>query len=123
MQRYRVRWGFTRNAAALLCVLGAMWYAASSQQNAAAYLLLLTLASAALVSLPHTFSNVRGLTVRVEAVKPAFAGQEGTLPVEVSNDSRRRRHGIRLQLSNAFDAYEDIGGIPAAQAVRGNLRF
>ena len=56
-----------------------MWYAASSQNSAAVYLLLFSLAAVFLVSIPHTLINLAGVTVTLESVKPAFAGQEVSL--------------------------------------------
>lgn len=122
MQSDRVRWKVTGNTAAFICVLGAMWYAASSQQNAAAYVLLFALASIGLVSLPHTAANIRGLTGRAAAIKPAFAGQEVALPVEITNQSRTRR-GIRLRVEETDEIYESLGEIPAGESVRRTLRF
>src|SRR4026208_1164269 len=84
----------TTSFAGLLFVLVAIWYAASSQNNAASHLLLFALASVFLVSIPWTFSNLGGLQVTVESVKPAFAGQEISLPVEVTNGSRATRYRI-----------------------------
>src|SRR5204862_4951915 len=57
----------TAGSAALLFVVGAMWYAASSQNSAAIYLLLFLLASVFLVSIPHTLINLVGVTLRVES--------------------------------------------------------
>src|SRR3982751_3987237 len=118
-----VRWGFTRNAAAFFCVLLAMWYAGSSQQNAAVYLLLFTLASIGIVSIPHAICNVRGLTARTGSIKPTFAGEEASLPVEITNNSRTNRQGLRLHLPNAAENFENIDQIPAGKAIRASIRF
>jgi uncharacterized protein (DUF58 family) len=103
--------------------LVAIWYAASSQNNAASYLLLFALASVFLVSIPWTFSNMGGLEATVESVKPAFAGQEISLPVEVTNGSRAIRYGLALALPDLGDAHERIDEIPAGKAARTMLRF
>jgi uncharacterized protein (DUF58 family) len=113
----------TRNFAGLLFVLAAIWYAASSQNNAASYLLLFALTSVLLVSIPRTLSNLGGLQVAAESVKPAFAGQEVSLPVEVTNESRATRYGIALTLPDLADARERIDEIPAGKAARTVLRF
>ena len=113
----------TTSFAGLLFVLVAIWYAASSQNNAASYLLLFALASVFLVSIPWTFSNLGGLQATVESVKPAFAGQELSLPVEVTNRSRATRYGIALALPDLGDAHERIDEIPAGKAARTVLRF
>jgi uncharacterized protein (DUF58 family) len=113
----------TRSFAGLLFVLAAVWYAASSQNNAASYLLLVALLSVFLVSIPRTLSNLAGLEVTGESIKPAFAGQEVSLPLEVTNESRATRYGIGLTLPDLGDAREQIDEIPAGKAARTVLRF
>jgi len=113
----------TTSFAGLLFVLVAIWYAASSQNNAASYLLLFALASVSLVSIPWTFSNMGGLQATVESVKPAFAGQEISLAVEVTNGSRGTRYDIAVALPDLGDAHERIDEIPAGKAARTVLRF
>jgi len=68
----------------LLFVLFAMWYASASQNNVANYLLLFFTLALFLVSIPHTLLNLNGLKVTVESVKPAFAGKEVAVPIEVA---------------------------------------
>jgi uncharacterized protein (DUF58 family) len=109
--------------AALVFVLGAMWYAASSQNNAAVYLLLFALTAIFLVSIPHTLINLTGITVRLESVRPAFVGQEVSLPVEVMNNSRATRHGIELTVPESNKERQRIDYIPANKAARVTLRF
>ncbi len=113
----------TRSLAGLLFVLGAIWYGASSQNNVASYLLLFALLSVFLVSIPRTLSNLGGLQATAESIKPAFAGQEVSLPVEVTNQSRATRYGIALTLPDLGDACERIDEIPAGKAARTVLRF
>jgi len=113
----------TRSFAGLLFVLAAIWYAASSQNNAASYLLLFALMSVFLVSIPRTLLNLGGLQATAESIKPAFAGQEVSLPVEVTNASRATRYGIALTLPDLGDAREHIDEIPAGKAARAVLRF
>lgn len=107
----------------MLFVLAAMWYSAANHNNAAAYLLLFALASVFLVSIPHTLLNLGGLKATAESMKPAFAGQEISLPVEIMNQSRARRHGIILSLPDASSAREHIDDIPASKSARVMLRF
>ena len=95
----------TAGFAGLLFVLGAMWYAASSQNSPAVYLLLFGLTAVLLVSIPHTLLNLADLTIAPESAKPAFAGQEVSLPVEIMNCSRAPRRGIELVLPGR-------GGVP-----------
>ncbi len=113
----------TASFAGLLFVLGAMWYAASSQNSPAVYLLLFALTAVFLVSIPHTVINLAGVRVALESAQPAFAGQEVSLPVEISNSSRAARHGIELALSGSSRDRERIDYIPADKAARMTLRF
>ena len=107
----------------LLFVLAAMWYAASSQNSAAVYLLLFALTAVFLVSIPHTLINLAGVTIALESAKPAFAGQEVSLSVEIMNMSRASRHGIDLALSDSATQRKRIDHIPAGKAARVTLRF
>jgi uncharacterized protein (DUF58 family) len=113
----------TAGFAGLLFVLGAIWYAASSQNNAAVYLLLFALTAAFLVSIPHTLINLAGVTMTLESVQPAFVGQEVSLPLEITNDSRATRHGIELALLGSNRERQRIDYIPANKAARVTLRF
>jgi uncharacterized protein (DUF58 family) len=113
----------TAGFAGLLFVLGAMWYAASSQNNTAVYLLFFALTAVFLVSIPHTLVNLAGVTVTLESVQPAFVGQEISLPLEVTNDSRATRHAIELGLSGSDRERQRIDRIPAHKAARVTLRF
>jgi uncharacterized protein (DUF58 family) len=109
--------------AALLFVLGAMWYAASSQNSAAIYLLLFLLAAVFLVSIPHTLINLAGVTLRVESAKPTFAGDDVCLPLEIINGSRAIRYGIEVVLPHADKTRERLDYIPRESAARLTLRF
>jgi len=100
-----------------------MLYAGSSQQNAAAYVLLFALTSIGIVSIPHAVLNVSGLSGRASAIKPTFAGQEASLPVEVSNACRSDRVGLKLRLPGVSHDFERIDCIPAGKATRATLRF
>ena len=113
----------TKSLAGLLFVLATMWYAASSQNNAASYLLLFSLTGVFLVSIPHTLLNLGGLKATTESVKPAFAGQEISLSVEIINESSASRCGVALSLLDAGGAVERIEEIPAGKARRVTLRF
>ena len=113
----------TAGFAGLLFVLGAMWYAASSQNSAAIYLLLFSLAAVFLVSIPHTLINLAGVSVRVERAKPAFAGDEVSLPVEIINDSRVTRYGIELILPNAGKTRQRLDYVSPESAARMTVRF
>jgi len=113
----------TAGFAALLFVLAAMWYGASSQNNAAIYLLLFLLASVFLVSIPHTLTNILGIALRVESAKPTFAGDDVSLPVEVTNSSRATRCGIEVGMPGTNKTRERLDHIPRESAARLTLRF
>jgi uncharacterized protein (DUF58 family) len=113
----------TAGLAGLLFVMAAMWYAAASQNNAAAYLLLFCLTSVFLISIPHTLLNLGGLKATAESVKPTFAGDEVSLPIEIVNESRATRSAIALTLPDSRSAREQVDHIPAGKAARVTLRF
>lgn len=113
----------TAGFGALLFVLGAMWYAASSQNSAAIYLLLFMLASVFLVSIPHTLTNLAGVTLKVESAKPTFAGDEVCLPVELVNSSRATRYGLEVVFRDAHKTRERVDCISRESAARLTLRF
>ena len=113
----------TANLGAIGFVLAAMWYSAASQNSAAAYLLLFALTAVFLVSIPHTFLNLGGLTATTESPGPTFAGQEVSMPVEITNRSRAARRGLALGLAGSNEAREAIDEIPAGKATRVTLRF
>jgi uncharacterized protein (DUF58 family) len=113
----------TGSFAGLLFVLGAMWYAASSQNSPAVYLLLFGLTAVFLVSIPHTLLNLADVTIAPESAKPAFAGQEVSLPVEIMNCSRATRRGIQLVVPGRGGERKHVDYIPAGKAARVTLRF
>lgn len=113
----------TANLGGFCFVLAVMWYSASSQNSAAAYLLLFALAAVFLVSIPHTFLNLGGLTAAAESPKPTFSGQEVSIPIEVTNQSRAARRGLALSLADSNEARETIDEIPGGKAARITLRF
>jgi uncharacterized protein (DUF58 family) len=113
----------TAGFACLVFVLGVMWYSAASQNNAAVYLLLFCLTSVFLVSIPHTLLNLGGLKTTAQSVKPTFAGQEVSLPVEITNQSRAQRHAIALSLPQAGGDPQRIETIPAGKSARVTVRF
>ena len=113
----------TRNFAALLFVLGSMWYAASNQNNAPAYLLLFALTGVFLVSIPHTLVNLRGLNVRAESIKPTFAGQEVSVPIEILNESRTARRGLAVGFVDPATENRRVDEIGGRKGTRVVLRF
>src|SRR5205823_656832 len=100
-----------------------MWYAASNQNSPAVYLLLFGLTAVFLVSIPHTLLNLADVTIAPESAKPAFAGEEISLPVEIMNCSRTTRRGIELVLPGSGGERKRVDYIPAGKAARVTLRF
>ena len=100
-----------------------MWYAASNQNSPAVYLLLFGLTAVFLVSIPHTLLNLADVTIAPESAKPAFAGQEVSLPVEIMNCSRATRRGIQLVVPGRGGKRKHVDCIPAGKAARVTLRF
>jgi len=113
----------TAGFAGLLFVLAAMWYAAASQNSPAVYLLLFGLTAVVLVSIPHTLLNLTDVTIAPESAKPAFVGQEISLPIEILNRSRATRRGIELYLPGSGGESKRIDQILAGKAARVTFRF
>ena len=107
----------------LLFVLGTIWYAASSQNSPAVYLLLFGLTAVVLVSIPHTLLNLADVTIAPESAKPAFAGEEVSVPVEIMNCSRATRRGIELVLPGSGGKRRRVDYIAAGKAARVTFRF
>lgn len=95
----RVRIRPNRNCVGLIAVLIAMVYAGASQTNGAAYLLAFTLGSLAAVSFSHAWANIRGLTMLIEPVRPAFVGEQLRAHVGLAADGARTRCGLRIGLT------------------------
>jgi len=110
-------------SAALAFVLAAMWYAGASQANAANYLLLFATLSIFLVSIPHSVLNLSGVKVTAESIKPAFAGQEIAVPIEILNESRHVRHTCMLTLPEREGAPAIVDEIAPGKGARATLRF
>src|SRR5438046_4623702 len=100
-----------------------MVYSHSTHNSPAVYLHLLVLTAVFLVALPHTLIHLAGVTIALESVKPAFAGGEVSLPVEIINGARATRHGITLARSGPGRERTRIDHIPAGKAARVTLRF
>src|SRR5437763_15524239 len=100
-----------------------MWYAASSQNSPAVYLLLFGLTAVFLVSLPHTLLNLADVTIAPESAKPAFAGQEVSMPVEIMNCSAATRRGRQLVVAGRVCKRKHVDYIAPCKAARVPLRF
>ena len=85
-----------RHTLGLAAVLGAMWYAGASQSNGAAYLLCFVLVATAAVSALHAWANLRGVALRVDAIRPVFAGEPVLVPVAVEAERGATPHAVRV---------------------------
>ena len=86
-----------RNTVGLIALLVAMWYAGASQNNGAAYLLCFVLAGVALVSILHTWANLRGLRISCGSVAPVFSGERQRVSVGVLAATGRMHAAIRIK--------------------------
>jgi uncharacterized protein (DUF58 family) len=84
---------------------------------------LFALASLFLVSIPHTLINLAGVTLTIETAKPAFAGDDVSLPVEIINNSRATRYGLELVLPDKGKTRARIDCLPRRSAARLTIRF
>jgi uncharacterized protein (DUF58 family) len=100
-----------------------MWYAASSQNNAAAYLLFFTLSSLVYRFDPARVAQCREPESNHRSVKPTFAGDEVSLPVEVTNQSGKPRYGVRVQVPDSGGDEQAVDEIAAGRAARVLIRF
>ncbi len=93
----RVRVVPNRNTVGLIALLVAMWYAGASQNNGAAYLLCFVLAGVVLVSILHTWTNLRGVRVSCGSVAPVFSGERQRVSVAVRAATGRTHAAIRIK--------------------------
>lgn len=113
----------TKGSIGLLFLFGAMWYAAASQNNAATYLLLFVLSGVVLISIPHTLFNLSGLSLSAESIRPSFAGQELSLPVELLNEARAARRSLAIAIPAEEGVPEIADEIAGGKGARVKLRF
>ena len=113
----------TGNMTGLLFILAAMWYAGASQGNGAAYCLFFLLFSVLLVSVPKTLLNLASLKITTESIKPGFAGQEVSMPLEIANLSKRPRNTISTMLPRGESEADVVDEIAPGLAARTVLRF
>ena len=90
-----------RNTVGLIALLVAIVYAGASQSNAAAYLLAFVLAAIALVSMVHSWANVRGISVSVDPIQPAFAGDTMSVRLTARATTRRTHPGVRVSVNRS----------------------
>ena len=101
-----------RNTVGLIALLVAMWYAGASQNNGAAYLLCFVLAGVALVSILHTWANLRGLRISCGSVAPVFSGERQRVSVGVLAATGRTHAAIRIKPRERGEsaAFSEVNG-------------
>ncbi len=87
-----------RNTLGLGAVLLAMWYAGASQSNGAAYLLCFLLAGVAIVSIIHTWANLRGLALEADPIRPVFAGDDLFVRLHVRSERHHAHFGVNVRV-------------------------
>jgi len=109
-----------RNTLGLGAVLLAMWYAGASQSNGAAYLLCFVLAGVAIVSIMHTWANLRGVTIETDPIRPVFAGEDLVLKLHARSGRHREHFGVKVWTYGAAKPAE-LGTVPAAGSIAAEL--
>jgi len=124
----RAGWGF---ALALVVML----LASINEQISLGYALTFSLAGAALVSMHQAHANLRGLTLRLQALDSVHAGEALRLQIGFSNsESGRGRHGLRLLIGGASNGplsvdvdvaarHDDTAELDCPAAQRGWLKL
>lgn len=109
-----------RNTLGLVAVLLAMWYAGASQNNGAAYLLCFVLTSIAIVSLVHSWANLRAIALEADPIRPVFVGEELLVKIHAHSERHRAHFGIKVNARGAARPAE-IGTIPAEGSTAAEL--
>lgn len=111
-----------RNTLGLVAVLLAMWYAGASQSNGAAYLLCFVLAGIAIVSTLHAWTNLRGIALEADPIRPVFAGEELVIRLHARSVRHRAHHGVNVRTRGAAHSAE-LGTVPPEGSVATELRL
>lgn len=97
-----------------------MWYAGASQSNGAAYLLCFMLASVAIVSIVHTWANLRGVAIEADPIRPVFAGEDLVVKLHARSEQHRPRFGLKVRARGAAKPAV-LGTVPAEGSVAADL--
>jgi len=100
-ERRRVYIFLTRYGLLYAVNLGVMLVGAVNYNNSLAYALTFLLGGLFLVSMLHTYSNLRGLMISASAPDPVFAGRTAVFPLLFDNRQGRTRIAISLALETA----------------------
>lgn len=98
----------TRNGLMFAIMLFVMWLAAINYGNSLIFAFTFLLASVALVSILHTFRNLRGLQVSALSPGPVFAGEAAIFILQLKHHSRTPRPAIGLELKRTLESLTDV---------------
>jgi uncharacterized protein (DUF58 family) len=93
---FLTRYGFIFSINLLVMLLGSVNY-----NNSLAYALTFLLAGLFMVSMLHTYNNLRGLIINNSSPDPVFAGQQACFPLLLDNRHGSPRLAINFQLQSA----------------------
>jgi len=96
-ERRRVYIFLTRAGAGFTVLLISMLLGAVNYTNSMAYLMTFLLASLFMVSMLHTYRNLRGLVLTLHGADPVFAGDSAHFPLIVDNRRGLERRALRLR--------------------------
>lgn len=88
----------TRHGLIYACMLAVMLVGAVNYTNNMAYMLTFMLGSLFMVSMLHTYRNLRGLIVTVSEAKPVFAGDIARFPVVFDNRNGPQRSNVYIDV-------------------------
>lgn len=91
-------------------MLFAMWLGALNYSSSLAYMLCFLLSGFGCVAMVHTFRNLVGLKLRLEAAEPVFSGGQARFPLHIRNDAGRSRYGLEFRYPGMSPITMDIGG-------------
>ena len=127
MNRARIFILPTRQGLAYALVLFAILAGAVNYENSLAYALVFTLVGLGVVSIMHTYRNLRGLGSRAGRPLPVFAGERALFPIGIVNPTRRRRYAVVLSLPGTAGSAVDLAAgenwveLSQAAPLRGRL--
>lgn len=98
----------TRNGLMFAGMLFVLWLTAINYGNNLIFAFTFLLASVALVSILHTFRNLRGLQVTALPPEPVFVGETAVFPLQLRNDSSVARPAVGLELERTLIDLTDV---------------
>lgn len=98
----------TRGGLLFALLLFVLWLGAINYGNSMIFAFTFLLASLALVTILHTFRNLRGLKASVLPPEPVFVGEHATFVIQLENTDPRPRTAIGLQYARRLQALTNI---------------